>query len=201
MLDKWKLYKEIVFCSRFTEADKMVAFALLDHYNAKIKKVFPTNRRVVAMTGLSYRQVQRSTKKFHEYGVIEKMSNKGKNFYKPNVTWKLEEIGQTTTQSSPIDDKPDMGITTALSPPSKPTSLTSNINIDGLVKNIAKQKSLAYRNVVDSGNTYQQNMDRKYRKMMVSRLSADNYSEWLKTLQNSETRDKAIDYARLLCGK
>tara|TARA_Y100000052_G_C2900527_1_gene56421 strand:+ start:152 stop:532 length:381 start_codon:yes stop_codon:yes gene_type:complete len=110
----------------------MVAFALLDHYNAKIKKVFPTNRRVVAMTGLSYRQVQRSTKKFHEYGVIEKMSNKGKNFYKPNVTWKLEDIGKTTTQPSPIDDKPDMASTTQLSPPSKPTSAVDGSQLTNL---------------------------------------------------------------------
>ena len=81
MPEKWKLYKEIVFSKQFTEADKIVAFALLDHYNTRIKKVFPTNRRIVTMTGLSYRQVQRSTTKLHHMKVIKKLSKKGKNFY------------------------------------------------------------------------------------------------------------------------
>lgn len=190
MLDKWKLLKEIVFCNQFTEADKMVAFALLDHYNSKVKKVFPTNRRITKLSGLSYRQVQRSTKKLHDMKVIKKLSKKGKNFYEPDTTWK----------SFPHDDVVTP-TTTALSPPSKPTSLTSKLTIDSIVKNFAKQRNIHYRSVVDSGRTYKENMKVKYRKLMVHRLSSDRFVEWLKELENESTCDAALDYARLLCGK
>lgn len=188
MLEKWKLYKEIVFSKQFTEADKIVAFALLDHYNTRIKKVFPTNRRIVTMTGLSYRQVQRSTTKLHHMKVIKKLSKKGKNFYEPDTTWQ-----------SPQDDSSVTPTTTALSPPSKPTSLTSNINLNGMLKNLAKKKSIHYHAVVNSGRTYEQNMERKYRKVMPSKLSSDKLNDWIKLLNDPNTKQAAMDYARKLC--
>ena len=65
MLEKWKLLRKIMYSKELTAADKTVAFALLDHYGNN-QQIFPSNKRLQTMTGLSDRQINRSTSKLHE---------------------------------------------------------------------------------------------------------------------------------------
>jgi hypothetical protein len=68
-----------------------------------------------------------------------------------------------------------------------------------MLKNLAKKKSIHYHAVVNSGRTYEQNMERKYRKVMPSKLSSDKLNEWIKLLNDPTTKQAAMDYARKLC--
>ena len=68
-----------------------------------------------------------------------------------------------------------------------------------MVKHIAKIKSMKYRSVVDSGRTYHQNMEHKYRNQMLYKLSRDRYSEWIDRLNDEETHTDALNYAKMMC--
>ena len=68
-----------------------------------------------------------------------------------------------------------------------------------MIKSLAKQKSIAYREVVDSNRGYRKNMDMKYRRLMSKKLSNDRYGEWEQLLSNDETHDNAINFAKSIC--
>tara|TARA_R110001606_G_scaffold1570_1_gene5851 strand:- start:499 stop:825 length:327 start_codon:yes stop_codon:yes gene_type:complete len=73
------------------------------------------------------------------------------------------------------------------------------VDINDMIKNLAKQKSMAYREVVDNNRGYKKNMDMKYRKLMSKKLSNDRYGQWEQLLSNDETRENAIDFAKSMC--
>ena len=186
MLEKWKLLKKITLNDLFSKADIRVALRLLDHYNDKIQKIYPSNRRLVTLTGLSLRQVQLSTAKLDSHNLITKFSKNGKNHYK------------ITPEGYQNYEQPYTSTTNKPSPPTKPISLT--INIKDTISKIAKRSNPNYRAVISNGLTYHENMENKLVKQMRSRLSIDRYNSWLLVYDNKETKQKAISYAKELCG-
>jgi len=189
MLEKWKLIGQILGNSKtFSISDIKVAYWLLDHRNDKTKQIYPTNRRLVKLTGLSLRQVQLSTAKLHEHKLVYKLSIKGKNHYK------LTE-GEYQTHANPYTSKPF-----TMNKPSPPTKPTINIDINKTVKRLAKNTNPYYKATVNNGLGYHQNMENKYIRLMSSKLSTDRYSEWLVQVANKETKQDALSYAKHLCG-
>ena len=187
MLKKWLLLKKIALSKpRFTMADMIVALILLDHYNDKQQRIFPTNRRLVKLTGLSLRQVQLSTAKLSNRKLITKLSKFGKNHYEitPDDYQNYEQPYTSTTK------KP--------APPTKPISLTYNIK--DLAKRLAKNTNANYKATVNNGLGYHKNMENKYIKLMTRRLAPDRYHEWLLLLNDKNTKQRAIEYAKELCG-
>ena len=187
MLEKWKLYKIIIFKKDLTEADKMICFALLDHMGTT-GKIFPSNKRLQLITGLSDRQINRSTKRLNDLDLIRKVKQKGKNFYTPNFHI--------------IDTKYDTAVLKSRTPPSPPTQLTisnSKYKITSLVKNLAKKSNPNYRAVVNNGLTYKQNAHNKIIKQMQHRLSRHQFSQWILVYEEETTRENALRYAEMLC--
>ena len=189
MLEKWKLIGQILGNSKtFSISDIKVAYWLLDHRNDKTKQIYPTNRRLVKLTGLSLRQVQLSTAKLHKHKLVIKLLIKGKNHYKLS-TDTFENYEQTYTSRSFTMNKP--------SPPTKPTI---NIDINKTIKKLAKNSNPYYKATINNGLGYHQNMENKYIRLMSSKLSTDRYSEWLVQVANKETKQDALSYAKHLCG-
>jgi len=87
-------------------------------------------------------------------------------------------------------------ITNNLSPPTKPT-----INIyNNTIKKFAKNTNPYYKQVVNNGLTYHQNMENKYIRLMRNKLSQHRYDEWLEQVSNKDTKQDALSYAKHLCG-
>ena len=74
------------------------------------------------------------------------------------------------------------------------------INIKDITKRLAKNSNPHYRAVVNNGLGYHKNMENKYIKLMTRRLSTDRYHEWLLLLNDKNTKQRAIQYAKELCG-
>ena len=86
--------------------------------------------------------------------------------------------------------------TNNLSPPTKPT-----INIyNNTIKKFAKNTNPYYKQVVNNGLTYHQNMENKYIRLMRNKLSQHRYDEWLEQVANKDTKQDALSYAKHLCG-
>jgi|TARA_R100001509_G_scaffold22355_1_gene11730 predicted transcriptional regulator len=188
MLEKWKLYKIIIFKKELTDADKMVCFALLDHQGST-GKIFPSNKRLQLMTGLSDRQINRSTKKLHDLDLIHKEKTKGKNFYTPNFHI--------------IDKKYDRAVLKTMTPPSPPTKLTISNNknkLTSLIKNLTKRSNPNYRAVVNNGLSYQENRHNKIIKQVQQKLSQHQFTQWMMVYEEETTRDNAMRYATEVLG-
>ena len=188
MLEKWKLIGKILSNKTFSIADVKVAYALLDHHNEKIRQVYPTNRRLKSLTGLSLRQIQLSTAKLHNHSLVHKMSIKGKNHYKLQLQ-EFENYEQAYARKVFTMNKP--------APPTKPIT---NIDISKITKKIAKRTNPYYKAVINNGLGYHQNMENKLVRDMRVRLTNDHYYRWLDQLENKNTKDAAISYAKELCG-
>jgi hypothetical protein len=189
MLEKWKFIGKILGNSKtFSISDVKVAYWLLDHRNDKTKQMYPTNRRLVKLTGLSLRQVQLSTAKLHRHKLVIKLLIKGKNHYKLS-TDRFQNYEQSFTSKPFSTNKP--------SPPTKPTI---NIDINNTIKKFAKNSNPYYRQVVNNGLTYHQNMENKYIRMMSKKLSQHRYNEWLLQVSDKKTKQDALSYAKTICG-
>ena len=187
MLEKWKLFKIIIYNKKLSAADKMVAFALLDHYGSK-GEIFPSNKRLALMTGLSDRQVNRSTKKLGDLDLITKEKKKGKNFYSPSFHI--------------VDTRYDRPVRKSMTVPSPPTKLTISNNkkkLNNVVSLLAKKSNPNYRAVVNNGLTYQQNKDNKIIRSMQKKLSRHQFSQWILVYEEETTRENALQYADMLC--
>ena len=85
--------------------------------------------------------------------------------------------------------------TNNLSPPTKPT-----INIYNTIKKLSKNTNPYYKQVVNNGLSYHQNMENKYIRLMSKKLSQHRYNEWLEQVANKDTKQDALSYAKHLCG-
>ena len=189
MLEKWKLIGKILGNSKtFSISDVKVAYWLLDHRNEKTKQIYPTNRRLVHLTGLSLRQVQLSTAKLHKHKLVIKLLIKGKNHYK------------LSTDSFQNYEESFVSKTFTMNKPSPPTKPTINIDINKTIKKLAKNSNPYYKTTINNGLSYHQNMENKYTRLMAKRLSRDQYSQWLELLDNKETKQAALSEAKFLCG-
>tara|TARA_Y100001951_G_scaffold33992_1_gene26806 strand:- start:606 stop:1175 length:570 start_codon:yes stop_codon:yes gene_type:complete len=188
LVEKWKLLNKIIQNKLFSIADIRVASAILQHYNNKTKEAYPTNRRLVQLTGLTLRQVQYSTAKLHLYKLVNKLSIKGKNFYE--LTLDKFEIYEQTFTSKPF----------TMNKPSPPTKPIINIDINKRIKKIAKHSNPYYKATINNGLSYHQNMENKYTRLMSQKLSRDQYSQWLERLDNKNTKQYALSEAKRLCG-
>jgi len=186
VLEKWKLIGKILDNKSFSIADIKVAYWLLDHRNYKTKLMYPTNRRLAKLSQLTIRQVQYSTAKLHKYNLVSKVLIRGKNHYELTMD-KFKNYEQT------FADKKNT--TNNLSPPTKPT-----INIYNTIKKFTKNTNPYYKQVVNNGLTYHQNMENKYIRLMRNKLSQHRYDEWLEQVSNKETKQDALSYAKHLCG-
>ena len=188
MLEKWKLLGKILDNKAFSKSDVKVAYCLLDHYNFKTQQIFPTNKRIIKLTGLSKRQVQNSTAKLNDHNLVYKLSIKGKNHYKLTLeNYRSNE--QTFTINSIATNKP--------APPTKPIT---NININNTIKRLAKRTNPYYKATISNGLSYHQHMENKYIKQMSTRLAPDRYTDWLTQLADKDSKEDALLYARKLCG-
>ena len=154
MLEKWKLVGKILNNKTFSIADIKVAYWILDHYNFKKKEVYPTNRRLVQLTGLTLRQVQYSTAKLLRHKLVNKLLIKGKNHYKLTFD-KFQNYEQTFTSKPITTNKP--------SPPTKPII---NIDISKTIKKFAKNTNPYYKQVVSQSRS----MGRKGRSYLYQKL-------------------------------
>ena len=188
LVEKWKLLNKVINTKDLSKSDIQVAATILEHHNNKTRETYPTNRRLVKLTGLSLRQVQLSTAKLHEHKLVYKLSIKGKNHYK------LTE-GEYQTHANPYTSKPF-----TMNKPSPPTKPIINIDINKTIKKLAKNSNPYYKATVSNGLGYHQNMENKYIRLMTRRLSRHQYSEWLERLDNKETKQDALSYAKHLCG-
>ena len=188
MLEKWKLVGKILNNKTFSIADIKVAYWILDHYNFKKKEVYPTNRRLVQLTGLTLRQVQYSTAKLLRHKLVNKLLIKGKNHYKLTFD-KFQNYEQTFTSKPITTNRP--------SPPTKPII---NIDISKTIKKFAKNSNPYYKQVINNGLSYNQNMENKYIRLMSKKLSQHRYNEWLEQVANKDTKQDALSYAKHLCG-
>ena len=187
LVEKWKLLNKVINTKDLSKSDIQVAATILEHHNNKTRETYPTNRRLVKLTGLSLRQVQLSTAKLHEHKLVYKLSIKGKNHYK------LTE-GEYQTHANPYTSK-----SFTMNKPSPPTKPIINIDINKTVKRLAKNTNPYYKATVNNGLGYHQNMENKYIRLMTRRLSRHQYSEWLERLDNKETKQDALSYAKHLC--
>lgn len=187
MLEKWKLLRKIMYSKELTAADKTVAFALLDHYGNN-QQIFPSNKRLQTMTGLSDRQINRSTSKLHELDMIAKEKKKGKNFYTPTFHNDLPNYDRAVRQSM-----------TQPSPPTKHTNIKYNKDINSYIKKLAKKTNPHYQAVVTNKAPYQDKMDSKMISQMQQRLSRHQFTQWLMVFEDKETRPNAVRYAEKLC--
>ena len=186
MLEKWKLIGKILDNKNFSIADIKVAYWLLDHRNYKTKLMYPTNRRLAKLSQLTIRQVQYSTAKLHRYNLVSKVLIRGKNHYELTMD-KFKNYEQT------FADKKNT--TNNLSPPTKPT-----ISIYNTIKKLSKNTNPYYKQVVNNGLSYHQNMENKYIRLMSKKLSQHRYNEWLEQVANKDTKQDALSYAKHLCG-
>jgi|TARA_R100000458_G_C8271337_1_gene246046 hypothetical protein len=188
LVEKWNLLNKIIFSKSFSFADIKVASAILQHHNNKTRETYPTNRRLVKLTGLTLRQVQYSTAKLHLHKLVYKLLIKGKNHYKLTMK-EFQDYEQTFTSKANTMNKP--------SPPTKPII---NIDINKRIKKLAKNTNPYYKQVVNNGLSYHQNMEHKYIRLMSKKLSQHRYSEWLEKVADKKTKQDALSYARHLCG-
>jgi predicted acetyltransferase len=84
--------------------------------------------------------------------------------------------------------------------PSPPTKPIINIDINKRIKKLAKNTNPYYKQVVNNGLSYHQNMEHKYIRLMSKKLSQHRYSEWLEKVADKKTKQDALSYARHLCG-
>ena len=70
LVEKWKLLLKVINTKSLTKADVQVASAILEHHNTKTRQTYPTNKRLIKVTGLSKRQVQHSTAKLHKLKLV-----------------------------------------------------------------------------------------------------------------------------------
>lgn len=183
MLEKWKLYKIIIYNKELTAADKVISFALLDHMGST-GKIFPSNKRIQIMTGYSDRQINRSTKKLHDLDLIHKEKQKGKNFYTPNFHI--------------INKKYDKPVLQTMTPPSPPTQLIISNNkkkLTSILRNLTKRSNPNYRAVVNNGLSYQENRHNKIIKQVQKKLSQHQFTQWMMVYEEETTRENALNYA------
>ena len=188
LVEKWKLLLKIINTKSLTKADIQVASAILEHHNTKTRQTYPTNRRLVKITGLSLRQVQHSTAKLHELKLVYKLSIKGKNHFKLT-----EEEYLTHADICVLKPK-------TMNKPAPPTKPITYIDINKTIKKFAKNTNPYYKQVVNNGLGYHQNMENKYIRMMGKKLSQHRYNEWLEQVANKDTKQDALSYAKHLCG-
>ncbi len=188
LVEKWKLLLKIINTKNLSKSDVQVAAAILEHHNNKTRETYPTNRRLVKITGLSLRQVQLSTAKLHSHKLVYKLSIKGKNHFK--LTEK-----EFVTHANSYTSKPF-----TMNKPAPPTKPITYIDINKTIKKFAKNSNPYYKQVVNNGLGYHQNMENKYIRMMVTRLSPHRYNEWLEQVANKDTKQDALSYAKHLCG-
>jgi len=187
LVEKWKLLIKIINTKALSKSDVQVASAILEHHNNKTRETYPTNKRLVKVTGLSLRQVQLSTAKLHIHKLVYKLSIKGKNHFK--LTEK-----EFVTHANSYTSKPF-----TMNKPSPPTKPIINIDISKTIKKLAKNSNPYYKQVVNNGLTYHQNMENKYIRLMSKRLSTHRYNEWLEQVANKDTKQDALSYAKTLC--
>ena len=188
LVEKWKLLIKVINTKSLTKADVQVASAILEHHNTKTRQTYPTNRRLVKITGLSLRQVQHSTAKLHELKLVYKLSIKGKNHFK--LTEEEYLTHADICVSKPI----------TMNKPAPPTKPITYIDINNTIKKFAKNSNPYYKQVVNNGLSYHQNMENKYIRMMGKKLSQHRYNEWLEQVANKDTKQQALSYAKHLCG-
>jgi AAA15 family ATPase/GTPase len=187
LVEKWKLLLKIINTKNLSKSDVQVASAILEHHNNKTRETYPTNRRLVKITGLSLRQVQLSTAKLHSHKLVYKLSIKGKNHFK--LTEK-----EFVTHANSYTSKPF-----TMNKPAPPTKPITYIDINKTIKKFAKNSNPYYKAVVNNGLSYHQNMENKYIRLMSKRLSRDQYSQWLVRLDNEQTKQDALSYAEKQC--
>jgi hypothetical protein len=148
-IEKWKLLLKVINTKSLTKADVQVASAILEHHNTKTRQTYPTNRRLVKITGLSKRQVQHSTAKLHKLKLVYKLSIKGKNHFK--LTEEEYLTHADICVSKPI----------TMNKPAPPTKPITYIDINNTIKKFAKNSNPYYKQVVNNGLSYHQNMENK----------------------------------------
>ena len=72
--------------------------------------------------------------------------------------------------------------------------------VSNTIKKLSKNTNPYYKQVVNNGLSYHQNMENKYIRLMSKKLSQHRYNEWLEQVANKDTKQDALSYAKHLCG-
>jgi len=209
LLNKWKLLKFVNADCRLNDTSRRVMFYLLDRANNKTGKLFPSQQRIADDANISLISARRGIKKLIDCGYLVR-NVKGypgrANDYSIDYR-SVEYLTEISTDRNIDQNRSEHR--SALIPQftnnqlneltNKSTERSNVVDIKDMVKHIAKIKSMKYREVVDSGRTYHQNMEYKYRNLMVRKLSRERYSDWIERLNNEETHTDALNYAKMMC--
>tara|TARA_R110000822_G_scaffold29183_1_gene86196 strand:+ start:3031 stop:3600 length:570 start_codon:yes stop_codon:yes gene_type:complete len=186
-------------------------FYLLDRANNKTGKLFPSQQRLADDANISVVSAKRGVKKLIELGYLVRNT---KGYPGRANDYSIQYVSvQSSTSISSVDNKYQLSQEQVSAQIPQLTNNQLNeltneltveeenkvVDINDMIKNLAKQKSMAYREVVDNNRGYKKNMDMKYRKLMSKKLSNDRYGQWEQLLSNDETRENAIDFAKSMC--
>ena len=211
LLDKWKLLKIVNADCRLNDTSRRVMFYLLDRANNKTGKLFPSQQRLADDASISVVSAKRGIKKLIELGYLVRNT---KGYPGRANDYSIQYVSvQSSTSISSVDNKYQLRQEQVSAQIPQLTNNQLNeltneltveeenkvVDINDMIKNLAKQKSMAYREVVDNNRGYKKNMDMKYRKLMSKKLSNDRYGQWEQLLSNDETRENAIDFAKSMC--
>jgi len=209
LLNKWKLLKFVNADCRLNDTSRRVMFYLLDRANNKTGKLFPSQQRFAVDANISLISDRRVIKKLIDCGYLVR-NVKGypgrSNDY--SIDYRSVEFLTEISTDRNIDQNRSEH-RSALIPQftnnqlneltNKSTERSNVVDLKDMVKHIAKIKSIKYREVVDSGRTYHQNMEYKYRNLMVRKLSRERYADWIDRLNDEETHNDALNYAKMMC--
>jgi DNA-binding MarR family transcriptional regulator len=209
LLNKWKLLKFVNADCRLNDTSRRVMFYLLDRANNKTGKLFPSQQRIADDANISLISARRGIKKLIDCGYLVR-NVKGypgrSNDY--SIDYRSVEFLTEISTDRNIDQNRSEH-RSALIPQftnnqlneltNKSTERSNVVDLKDMVKHIAKIKSIKYREVVDSGRTYHQNMEYKYRNLMVRKLSRERYADWIDRLNDEETHNDALNYAKMMC--
>ena len=185
-------------------------FYLLDRANNKTGKLFPSQQRLADDANISVVSAKRGIKKLIQLGYLVRNT---KGYPGRANDYSIQYVSvQSSTSISSVDNKYQLRqeqvsaqipqlTNNQLNELTNELTVEENkvVDINDMIKSLAKQKSIAYREVVDSNRGYRKNMDMKYRRLMSKKLSNDRYGEWEQLLSNDETHDNAINFAKSIC--
>jgi len=196
---KWDLLERVMRDKTITNAEKMVMFELINCYNLKTGKCYPSVSYLEKNTHLNRRTIRRSIQQLNKKNIVKTEIRHGKQHHGIDFDW----MGTEKSTGEGLQTPPG-GVHRP--PPSKTSNKqvieTSKEDTDPKVVNILsafkKNTNLAYRSVVD-GQKRRKGQDRSYLMKEMRANSRDHqYEVWERLLLYGDAveQQQAMEFAR-----
>ena len=102
LLDQWFFVQKVVSDRRLSRCAVACAFHLVDYYNNRLGRAWPSYVTLAKLTGSHRRTVIEAVKRLIalKYFEVEKGNGRRSNYYRPNFALMVKEPPRRTTSSS-----------------------------------------------------------------------------------------------------